>query len=87
MTVRTIKEIHARLVAEVEAAASRPPAFTGHQSCADGAVYLPESAAVEQPSTPLIKDGMGRWEVRSLIRLKSMARAPRAAQDGVTQVN
>ena len=87
MTVRTIKEIHARLVAEIATPESGPAAHNGDQSCADEAACTPENAPVAEPLPPLIKDALGRWEVRSLIRLKSMARAPRTEYDGVTQAN
>ena len=72
MTIKTIKEIHSRLLKDVGGSSGIPDEINDRRDSVDQPERKIESATAAPHSTPQFKDGLGKWEVKSVIRLRSM---------------
>jgi hypothetical protein len=77
MTVRNIKDIHDRLLANVSGSGRPAGEIKRNMNCAGAQVSAIEKPIVVEHWVPLFKDAMGRWEVKSIIRQRSMGRRSR----------
>jgi hypothetical protein len=83
MTIRNIKDIHDRLVANASGSGKSTGEIRRDSDCGDAQLSADEKAIVVEHPVPAFKDAMGRWEVKSILRQRSMGRIPREAQDGL----
>ena len=90
MAVKNIKEVHDRLLAGQGVSESPSPepvpegavqeldrpaeAVHGDQNDTAPHTDQPERPTVTELSIPLVKDGMGRWQVKSILRRRSMGK-------------
>ena len=77
MTVRTIKEIHYRLLANHSSSDEAAAEIEGNRNGVDEPARTIEEPTVVHHPVPLTKDAMGRWEVKSIIHQRRMGRIPR----------